>query len=98
MIDSKKRLAAGGLLEALDEADAIVLAQVQVADDQADVRVGLEAGDGRLPVGAGHATVATVFQQFAKFRGHLGFVIDDQHAETPRGRFVHGHTLHLLCF
>lgn len=48
------------------------------------------------PVGAGYATVATVFQQFAEFRGHLGFIIDDQDAEMPRGRFVHGHTLHSL--
>lgn len=87
---------AGDFLEALDQADTVVLAQVEVADDQADVRVGLEAGDRRLPVGAGYATVATVFQQFAEFRGHLGFIIDDQDAEMPRGRFVHGHTLHLL--
>lgn len=87
---------AGDFLEALDQADTVVLPQVEVADDQADVRVGLEAGDRRLPVGAGYATVATVFQQFAEFRGHLGFIIDDQDAEMPRGRFVHGHTLHLL--
>lgn len=86
---------AGDFLEALDQADTVVLPQVEVADDQADVRRP-EAGDRRLPVGAGYATVATVFQQFAEFRGHLGFIIDDQDAEMPRGRFVHGHTLHLL--
>jgi hypothetical protein len=75
----------GHLLHRAQELDPVHLGHVPVEQDQAHVRVLLEALEGVQPVRCGHGLVTEHFEDLLDHLAHDGGVVDDQdlHLELP---------------
>ncbi|MCY1461794.1 hypothetical protein D9M71_794900 [compost metagenome] len=63
-------------LQLLDHLNAVQARHVQIAEDQADVRILLEMFDRLMAGFAGNAAVAVALKKFAKFYDDQGLIVD----------------------
>lgn len=75
-----------GLLQRIDQADAILARKMQIAEHNADLRVRAEQFDRFVRAVTTNADVATVIKKLAKFFNDIRFVVHDEefyHALMP---------------
>ena len=70
---------AGQFLQLLGQFDAVHVGHVQVAEHQADLRVGHKRINGFTGCIARHATVTAAFQKLAQFFDNQRLIVDYEH-------------------
>ncbi|CAI8978152.1 hypothetical protein EMIT0324P_40312 [Pseudomonas chlororaphis] len=91
--DHRQVLAGGVIAQSPDQRQATLLRHAQVGDDQRDVGVLSEMGQGELDRGRGEAAKAFTFQQLGELEQRVLFIVHEKKLLAWKRRGAHGQYL-----